>query len=61
MDEGSTLHRLHGGERMTAERHNWSWSGLGLGSIAVALLLLLSLLLQGIRRNLGFGFPELPS
>ena len=46
---------------MKAERHHWSWSGLGLGSIAVALLLLLSLLLQGIRRNLGFGFPELPS
>ena len=61
LDEGRTLHSFHGGERMKAERHHWSWSGLGLGSIAVALLLLLSLLLQGIRRNLGFGFPELPS
>ena len=61
LDEGKPLHSLHGGERMTAERQHWSWSGLGLGSIAVALLLLLSLLLQGIRRNLGFGFPELPS
>jgi hypothetical protein len=38
----------------------WRWSVLGLGSVAVAALLMLSLALQGLRRQLGYGWPELP-
>ena len=40
--------------------HGWRWSPLGIGSVCIGLLLVLSLLLQGIRRRLGYGFPELP-
>jgi len=40
--------------------HLWRWSPLGLGAIAVVGLLLLSLVLQRLRRHLGFGLPELP-
>ncbi len=40
--------------------HTWRWSPLGLGTLVVASLLGLSLTLQGLRRRLGFGLPELP-
>lgn len=39
----------------------WRWSRLGLGSLLIALLLVLSLVLQRLRRQAGFGWPELPS
>jgi hypothetical protein len=39
----------------------WRWSPLGLGGVAVALLLPLVLGLQRLRRQLGFGLPELPA
>ena len=48
-------------ENINLDANSWRWSPLGLGSLVVAVLLLLSLLLQGVRRRLGFGFPELPS
>ena len=38
----------------------WRWSALGLGSVAIAALLMLSLVLQWLRRQLGFGWPQLP-
>jgi hypothetical protein len=38
----------------------WRWSALGLGSVAIAALLLLSLVLQLLRRQLGYGWPGLP-
>jgi len=41
--------------------HCWRWSPLGLGAVAIALLLPLVLLLQRLRRQLGFGLPELPA
>jgi len=39
----------------------WRWSTLGLGGCAIALLLPLVLGLQRLRRQLGFGLPELPA
>ncbi|MCX5961364.1 MAG: DUF3153 domain-containing protein [Cyanobacteria bacterium] len=39
----------------------WRWSPLGLGGCAIALLLPLVLGLQRLRRQLGFGLPELPA
>ena len=48
------------GEATELNMHGWRWSPLGIGSLAIGLLLVLSLLLQGIRRRLGYGFPELP-
>jgi hypothetical protein len=38
----------------------WRWSPLGLGALVTVVLLGLSLLLQTMRRQLGFGLPELP-
>ena len=38
----------------------WRWSALGLGSLAIAALLMLSLVLQWLRRQLGYGWPQLP-
>ena len=39
----------------------WRWNPLGLGGVVILLMLASSLLLQVVRRKLGFGFPELPS
>ncbi|MCP9928113.1 DUF3153 domain-containing protein [Cyanobium sp. CH-040] len=39
----------------------WRWSPLGLGAVAIGLGLALVLLLAGLRRRLGFGWPELPA
>ena len=52
---------LRGGDAASLEMHRWRWSTLGLGSLAVMALLAMSSLLQGLRRRLGFGFPELPA
>ena len=43
------------------ELRSWRWSRLGLGSLLIVLLLVLSLMLQRLRRQAGFGWPELPS
>lgn len=43
------------------EAHCWRWSPLGLGATGIALLLPLVLGLQRLRRQLGFGLPELPA
>jgi hypothetical protein len=43
------------------ELSGWRWSRLGLGSLLIALLLVLSLVLQRLRRQAGYGWPELPS
>ena len=61
LNHGQVNQTLHGGESIDLEVTSWRWNPLGLGSLVVAVLLLLSLLLQGVRRRLGFGFPELPS
>ena len=39
----------------------WRWNPLGLGGLVILLLLTSSMVLQVVRRKLGFGFPELPS
>lgn len=52
---------LQPGQINTLSVHGWRWSPLGLGSMAIALLLPLVLLLQRLRRQLGFGLPELPA
>jgi hypothetical protein len=43
------------------EQTRWRWSPLGLGSLIILVLMGCSLLLQGVRHKLGFGFPELPA
>ncbi len=40
--------------------HAWRWSRVGIGSLTILLLMTLALLLQRIRLQMGFGFPELP-
>ena len=61
LNQGQVNQTLRPAENINLEASSWRWSPLGLGSLVVAVLLLLSLLLQGVRRRLGFGFPELPS
>ena len=39
----------------------WRWNPLGLGGVVILMLLISSMVLQVVRRKLGFGFPELPS
>jgi len=63
--------RSNGGDRLIwplrvgslnrLELRCWRWSPLGLGGCAIALLLPLVLGLQWLRRQLGFGLPELPA
>ncbi|WP_320667290.1 DUF3153 domain-containing protein [Prochlorococcus sp. MIT 1307] len=48
------------GEVNTLKFRQWRWNHLGLGTIFVTMLLGLNLVLQRIRLNMGFGFPELP-
>ncbi len=43
------------------ELQGWRWSRLGLGTLAILLLLLLTLTLQRLRRQVGYGWPELPA
>lgn len=61
LNHGKANQTFDRGESVELEVTSWLWSPLGLGSLMVSILLLLSLLLQGVRRRLGFGFPELPS
>ena len=61
LNQRNPKQQLRLGEPTELNMHSWRWSPLGVGSLAIALLLGLTLLLQGIRRRLGFGFPELPS
>ncbi len=61
VDHGRLQHTLHSGERVELEQTRWRWSPLGLGSSMILVLMGCSLLLQGVRRKLGFGFPELPA
>ena len=42
------------------ELHNWHWNPLGVGSLLVMAILGIAILLQKIRLQMGFGFPELP-
>lgn len=52
---------LRAGAPNRLELRCWRWSGLGLGALGVALLLPGSLILQRLRRQAGFGWPELPA
>ena len=61
LNGGRVTQTLRSGELISLDTHNWRWSRLGVGSVGVILLLVLSLVLQDMRRRLGFGFPELPS
>ncbi|WP_028951448.1 DUF3153 domain-containing protein [Synechococcus sp. CC9616] len=61
LDHGESRALNEGSEGTRLELRHWRWSRLGLGSLAVLALLLLSAALQIKRRQLGFGFPELPS
>jgi hypothetical protein len=51
---------LEPGQRNALEVHTWRWSPLGLGAATIGLLLPLVFFLQRLRRQLGFGLPELP-
>lgn len=51
---------LQGGADNRLALHLWHWNPLGLGTVVVLALLVLSLVLQQLRRQLGYGLPELP-
>ncbi len=38
----------------------WHWSNLGIGSVLVFMLMTLSMILQRLKLQMGFGFPQLP-
>jgi len=59
--EGRLIWPLQVGSLNRLELRCWRWSPLGLGGCAIALLLPLVLGLQRLRRQLGFGLPELPA
>ena len=61
IDHGQIQHTVHSGEQVELDQSRWRWSPLGLGSLLIVVLMGCSLLLQGVRRKLGFGFPELPA
>lgn len=52
---------LQSGRINELELRCWRWSPLGLGSLLTGIALVVVLSLQGIRRRLGFGLPELPA
>jgi hypothetical protein len=58
---GRLIWPLRLGSLTRLELRCWRWSPLGLGGCAIALLLPLVLGLQRLRRQLGFGLPELPA
>ena len=58
---GRLIWPLRVGSLNRLELRCWRWSALGLGGCAIALLLPLVLGLQRLRRQLGFGLPELPA
>jgi hypothetical protein len=58
---GRLIWPLRIGSLNRLELRCWRWSPLGLGGCAIALLLPLVLGLQRLRRQLGFGLPELPA
>jgi hypothetical protein len=58
---GRLIWPLRVGSLNRLELRCWRWSPLGLGACAIALLLPLVLGLQRLRRQLGFGLPELPA
>jgi hypothetical protein len=62
---GEDGHRLRWplrfGARNQLELRCWRWSALGLGAAAIVVGLALVLALAGLRRQLGFGWPELPA
>ena len=58
---GRLIWPLRVGSLNRLELRCWRWSPLGLGGCAIALLLPLVLGLQRLRRQLGFGLPELPA
>jgi len=58
---GRLIWPLRIGSLNQLELRCWRWSPLGLGGCAIAVLLPLVLGLQRLRRQLGFGLPELPA
>jgi hypothetical protein len=59
--DGQVIWPLKVGSLNRIELHCWRWSPLGLGATGIALVLPLVLGLQWLRRQLGFGLPELPA
>ncbi len=51
---------LHKGQLNKVELIYWQWSYLGIGIICIIAITLISRLLQKLRLQMGFGFPELP-
>jgi len=51
---------LQEGTVNTLSLQKWHWSKLGIGSVVVFILMTLSMILQRIKLQMGFGFPELP-
>ncbi len=42
------------------ELYSWQWNPIGLGIITVLIITILTILVQNLKVELGFGFPELP-
>ena len=60
MNGSDVYWQMKSGEINTIGFKQWRWSQLGIGTLLIVLLLILNLILQRIRLDMGFGFPELP-
>ena len=61
LNHGRIQSTAHSGTTTEINWRGWRWNPLGLGGLVILMLLTSSMLLQVVRRKLGFGFPELPS
>ena len=61
LNHGRVESTAHSGSITEVSWQGWRWNPLGLGGVVILMLLISSMVLQVVRRKLGFGFPELPS
>ena len=61
LNQGRVERTAPSGTTTEVSWQGWRWNPLGLGGVVILMLLVSSMVLQIVRRKLGFGFPELPA
>ena len=61
LNQGRVERTAPSGTTTEVSWQGWRWNPLGLGGVVILMLLISSMVLQIVRRKLGFGFPELPA